>query len=47
MKNWKSVPTDEIISRTKKRNYYKNTDTKTNTRFPSMTERNDISLKSL
>ena len=43
MRKWKSLPTEEIICWTGKQNWYLNADTKTNTRFPGMTQRTDVS----
>ena len=43
MKKWKSLPPKEIICWTRKQNWYVNADTKTNTRFLSMTQRTDVS----
>ena len=43
MKNWKSLPTEEITCWLRKQNWYLNADTKTNTCFPTMTPRNYIS----
>ena len=43
MRKWKSLPTEDITCWTRKQNWYLNADTKTNTRFPSMTQRTDVS----
>ena len=43
MKNWNFLNTEEIIWWTRKQNWYLNADTKTNTRFPSMTQRTVVS----